>query len=338
MQNERNHSLNVLEGIACFSVVMLHCGFPGVVGKVIYGIARFAVPLFFAISGYFVYSENSDVVCKRLPQKIKHIFLMFLGTEILYFIWHCVQYSMEKSSIEGALEWLASWFSLSNIFNFVFFQKTFIGDVSWFLVAMILCYLTTYIIAKKNIWEKTFIIIPITLFLNVFIGEVMPFMGGQPQWYWCSNFWLLGFPCFAMGYFIKIRQQKLINMFDDKKIIAIIFLSIIVNLAERILTHASQLFISNIPFMFCAFIYCLKYPYKFKKKFIFDFMSNIGEKYSFGIYILHPIVRDIIGLLANKFSFSSSLLYSWTRPIWVILFSIVIYGIWSKTIRVIKGD
>lgn len=47
--NERNHSLNVLEGIACFSVVMLHCGFPGVVGKVIYGIARFAVLPFYIV-------------------------------------------------------------------------------------------------------------------------------------------------------------------------------------------------------------------------------------------------------------------------------------------------
>ena len=69
MKKTRNSTLNALKGIACFSVVMLHCAFPGMVGKIIYGIARFAVPLFFAISGYYVYSCNSKDVIRRLPKK-----------------------------------------------------------------------------------------------------------------------------------------------------------------------------------------------------------------------------------------------------------------------------
>ena len=41
-----NKSINLLKGIACLIVVLLHCPFPGIVGDaIIYGI-RFSVPIF----------------------------------------------------------------------------------------------------------------------------------------------------------------------------------------------------------------------------------------------------------------------------------------------------
>lgn len=69
MKNE-NVSLNILKGIACFNVVMIHCTFPGAIGKIISGLARFAVPLFFAISGYYIYSRKQREIEKNFQLKL----------------------------------------------------------------------------------------------------------------------------------------------------------------------------------------------------------------------------------------------------------------------------
>lgn len=324
MKKTRNSTLSALKGIACFSVVMLHCAFPGMVGKIIYGIARFAVPLFFAISGYYVYSCNSKDVIRRLPKKIEHIVLLFLETELIYGLWHCIQYSIQVGTINGAKEWIISLLSTRNVLYFIVFQRTVIGDVSWFLVALIWCYVVTFAIAKKNIWTKTFPLIPILLLLNVFLGEVAPFMGIKTEWYWCSNFWLMGFPCYALGYYIRINEHRLVRGLKDKKILMILFSSILLNLIERVLTEASQFFISNILFMFACFIYSIKNPTNFQNKKLAQVLSIIGEKYAFGVYILHPIVRDIFWMIAEYLGVAVQPIWNWILPILVFGMSICI--------------
>lgn len=53
MINTKNiDSLNCAKGIACIFVILIHCTFPGIVGEMLRAIARFAVPLFFTVTGY----------------------------------------------------------------------------------------------------------------------------------------------------------------------------------------------------------------------------------------------------------------------------------------------
>ena len=61
---EKNQRLNIVKAIACASVIVLHCPFPGIVGKILYGFARFAVPFFFMVSGYFVYADDAEKVIR----------------------------------------------------------------------------------------------------------------------------------------------------------------------------------------------------------------------------------------------------------------------------------
>lgn len=332
MQNKKNKTLNGLKGIACFAVVMLHCSFPGAIGKIIYGISRFAVPLFFAISGYYVYSSDSKRVIQKLPQKIRHIGGMFLETEVLYCVWHCAQYFFLYGGIQGSREWISASFSSENLMDFLVFQRTFIGDISWFLVALILCYVLTFVLSKKNIWAKTFPMIPILLLINAFLGEIVPLFGVEIKWYWCSNFWLLGFPCYALGYYIRINEKKLVQVLTDRNIIVILILSILLNVVERAATDASQFFISNVPFMICCFVYCLKYPQRCQNNRIVEILSVVGEKYSFGVYILHPIVRDILRMIADHFGITSMPVWNWILPILIFGTSIFVNLIFRKEI------
>ncbi|MBS6921960.1 MAG: acyltransferase [Lachnospiraceae bacterium] len=329
--NERNHTLNYIKALACFCVLMLHCGFPGIIGKFIYGPSRFAVPFFFMVSGYYVYSQNTSKVLSKLPRKIKHIAVLLVGAECTYLIWHIIQSAIE-GRVKGVYDWFTNTFTVEKGVRFIIFQTTPVGDVSWFLVALILCYIVTYPIAKYNLWNLTIRMIPVLLLINIIFGEVAPFWGINVQWYWCSNFWLLGFPFYAMGYWVRRKQNELCVNCSVKSTALAVILSIILITIERVFTSANQFFIGNIFLALSLFLFSIRYPSVFKEKY---FVENIGEKYSVYIYILHPVVRDILyGLILEYLDLTSCIIMIWGKPIFVFVacigISIVIDTLGSK--------
>ena len=57
---EINHSLNALKCLAIFAVICIHCDIYsiGLKGQMIVSFSRFAVPLFFLISGFYSYIDD----------------------------------------------------------------------------------------------------------------------------------------------------------------------------------------------------------------------------------------------------------------------------------------
>lgn len=323
--NNRNKSINYVKLLACFSVVMLHCGFPGVVGKVLYGWARFAVPMFFIISGYFVYNADRKIVYKKLPFKIIHIALLLFATEVIYFIWHCFQYYIE-SGITGVSQWIYRIFTWEAVLKLFVFQTSLTGDVSWFLVALLLCYIATYIIAETNAWMQIGGMAPILILINLFIGEIAPFLGFSTPWYYCSNFWTMGLPFFSAGFMLKIYQKQL-NRISDRALYITLFFSLGLNVLERIVTNASQLFLSNAFIAIALFILAVRHPYikslsGTRAEKVMDF---IGDKLAFYVYIMHPIVRDILKLLVIRIGSIDNSLYLWGRPL-IVFFMCLLLG------------
>ncbi len=201
------------------------------------------------------------------------------------------------------------------------FQTAIIGDVSWFLVALILCYIVTRLIGKYNLYKILPIFSVISLILNLLIGELVPFFDIEVKWYWTSNFWLMGFPFFSIGLYLKwIKENKYNTLlkFNMKFLTFIFFLGSISIILERIFTSASQLFFGNILMVMAIFLFCLINPVFGNKVKV---LCILGGSYSFGVYILHPIVRDLYDMV-----FISYFVTDWLKPIVVFMVSIFIYA------------
>ena len=76
---EEYKSLNTLKGVACITVILLHCSFPGFLGRFIGYFMRFPVPVFFMISGYFASNRSKQ----WYRDKAKYIFILILISELL---------------------------------------------------------------------------------------------------------------------------------------------------------------------------------------------------------------------------------------------------------------
>lgn len=64
-----NKCFNIEKAIAAYAIIFIHCLFPSKLGIIFDCIGRFAVPLFFIISGYFCYYNDEYLFKKKMNKK-----------------------------------------------------------------------------------------------------------------------------------------------------------------------------------------------------------------------------------------------------------------------------
>lgn len=116
-------------------IVFIHVPFPSFFGNyIIKPIARFTVPFFFMVSGYFLYHSNYTVVSKNMPKKIKRILLFAIISFVVYFIWALILNVIVWGI--SITEFIRVNFSLRKVVFFLCFNLRDIsglGGMAWYL-------------------------------------------------------------------------------------------------------------------------------------------------------------------------------------------------------------
>ena len=110
----RNHGLDAAKAVAAYFVILLHIRFPGRTGEILNVLARFAVPFFFMVSGYFCYSRNGNML-SRMPGKIMHVLSLIAVSYPFYFVWQCMQRTIEGKDVEA---WASGLLEQEHILDF----------------------------------------------------------------------------------------------------------------------------------------------------------------------------------------------------------------------------
>ena len=307
---KKNRCLNVLKGVACIGVVLIHIQFPGVTGLVVEKLSRFAVPLFLMIAGFYAYSCDESVVKKRL----RKIFKIFVISYLLYFAWY---FGMPLFRGEG-LEYLSLKYNWKTLVNMIVFcSPNPLPGHLWYLIAMLEVYILWYFIVKLG-YEKLFLpLIPLLFLLQVGLTIFCDFKG--LFWFYKINFILSGLSYFLMGYYIRLNDFLL--RIKNKWLFVIILFCIPMILLSSITNFCinySCIFL--IPYSIAIFLLGVKNP----EKSVSIFLEYIGEKLSLFVYIFHILISNIYGLLAKCLLHVNleSTFYQWTKPLLVISFSI----------------
>lgn len=199
----KNDCLNVWKGIAAFAVVLIHCTLPGVPGEIIKGIARFAVPLFFLISGYFAYGREDAVLRRREI----HILRLYVGAVAVYYLWAAIRYFLSQRTFAqmGAELFPDGGRTVSDL---LFFNRTAMAPHLWFMGALVYCYLFYRLLARKRLEERAYLLIPVLLAANLLLGEGRGLTGIAVPVRWIRSFWLTGFPFFLWGSWFACWEKQ----------------------------------------------------------------------------------------------------------------------------------
>lgn len=201
----RNLALDAAKFWACIAVVLIHVKFPNSIGAVIDELTEFAVPLFFMISGYYLYDCENEAFFKKAKRAITKLCVLFAFSATGYMVLNVL-----LCGLSGELkEYLTEFISPTTYLKFFFLNDTDVFSVQlWFIPASIYAYLFWVKVRQKN-WDKIFFsLIPVLLLLGtVFQWALRGTRIGT--WHIVGNWLFRGIPYLGTGIFLASHTQLL---------------------------------------------------------------------------------------------------------------------------------
>ncbi len=272
----KNDCLNLWKGIAAFSVIWLHCGFfLGDKGKILSGLARFAVPFFFLVSGYFASGRN----WKTIRRRAVHILRLLLLGNAVYLLWELLQ-GETLASIFGAKNWVT---------DFLLWNYSPTAPHLWFLGALLYCYLFYGFLLYAGWEKKADFLIPLLLGANLLLGEGRVLLPVALRVRCIRSFVFTGLPFFLWG--CKLAEKE--SRRSDLPAVVVIVLGGILAAAEQGLTGYEELHLGNILMAGGIFRLALARPELGQD----SRLTRFGEVLSGSIYLWHLLVRDAVKLI-----------------------------------------
>lgn len=212
----RNRTLDMVKAISAYAVVLLHVHFPGNAGIIANVLARFAVPVFFMVSGYFCF-RGDDTEFVRTGKKIRHVLKLMLVAFPVCCLWELIQNHIDGASQK---EWLEALVSGEHIRQFLLYNNS--SQVKWhlwFLPALLYCYLLFALTARFRLCKQAYVLIPVLLLIHFGMEEFSTFLFPEKHFRVMQfrNYLFTGFPFFMLGHLIHRHQEKLEAWFAGKK-------------------------------------------------------------------------------------------------------------------------
>ena len=306
---KRNSNIDAIRGIACIFVVLVHCVLPGEFGQYMIAYARFAVPFFVLVSGWFAYHEDRHKVHGYCLRKLKDTCKLTVSAALLYFLWNSLN---NYFSSGDAIGWLISYFSNGDSwYNLIVYNRAvFLNSVMYYLLMMIYVYIIIIAATEMRLLNLLKWFIPVGLVWNYVLGAVV-----RAPWFHSGNFLLTALPFFLLG--MQLRRWSRTHSFKPALLYGMLSVGLLLTYIEAscfgdVYCYVGSILISISVLLLCTTDAGLKMP---------DWMATFGRNYSTYIFILHCGLRDTLKLVIKD---SSTELYQWISPWAAIALAVVI--------------
>ena len=301
-------------------VVFIHVLFPGKLGFSMESIARFAVPLFFIISGFFSY----NITIKKIKTRIRHIACLFLASVLLYTLWCSSMYLLDNN-ITGLIEHFAKYLDINNWTKFLFFNVTISYMHLWYLVALVYVYIALFFAKKCNIKDNTiFWGSCILLIIHFIINYSVISMGMDIKGYVVRNYLTMGIPFFGLGMICKKYENK-IKKVPSSYYVLIILIGLIETVLVRLCVAKNELYIGSVLIALSFMGLAVRYSEKtYSEKII------LFTRCSSYIYIVHMIADDIVARTYSFINIQNLHAFHMLKPILTCILSTIIAFLFCK--------
>lgn len=330
-RHRRIASLDILKGLACLGVVFMHCGFPGLTGKVVSYVFKFNVPIFFMISGYFLYSVKTDVVQERLKKRIRSIAILLLSAFLLYGIWSFVESCLIGQT--ATLTWLRNSFTLEQLPHKLVFGTFFCGPM-WYLYATFWGYALLYFLfprVRRDIllWAAV-LLLGIHIILRTANKMLLP--AAYDVTYYRS-FLLYAIPFMLLGAILAKYNESLMKRFSTRSLVLLAVMGCCLQFGEYALTRQSlDFYFGSILYAAALFLLSLKYPQMGDWTRAGNAARFIGRNLSMQIYLAHMLCIEATGIIFAPVV--SDAVFGWVHPLLSIASSVLV----SIALYVVKSS
>lgn len=311
--------------MASFFVVFIHIKFPGELGVLADCLGRYAVPMFFAVSGYFNYQADGDKILRRT----KHILTLYLIAVAVHILWGCFVTEYNGGSTAAYLirtipdpDELARWIMVQN--------DPFSGHL-WYLNAAVVTYLVYWLYIRfwgeKQVEYSPLYYAGFVLFAVLFAFEIITPVGkGEEAVFSGRNAWFTGIPMFVLGIFIRQYQEPLLRNYrlTTGKLAAVTVAGVLLVIHQWDAMGVLGMPFGTLLILIGLMLLLVSRPTvaggsKFAEKLIL----KCGA-WSTWVYILHLIVADFYELFCQPWTAAAlAEKEPWLRPVIVLILSLL---------------
>lgn len=316
---QRNQTLEFCRIVAAVFVVFLHVPFPGVVGKTVNCLARFAVPLFFAISGWFSYQAGLE----KLPRRLARILLLEVAGIGVTVLWKCAVTVFRGGSV---LDRLLSLIPAGNaLVKWLLWSVDPFAGHLWYLSAMAVCYgvlwvYTLFFRGRETDYRPLYVVGGILLAAHFAMANLSRFTGIQTDYTVYRSGWFFGLPMFSMGIFLRQYRDRL-----PKKTGWILALGIALSLLERWILGPFDLPMGMVAAVAALLLLTAAHPSLPERYVRLRRASDWFGPLSTTVYVIHLIVYDAYQMVPAALP---EPVEPWLRPLIVAFLSVAAGVTW----------
>ena len=311
MSKQQNDTLELLKLFASYMVVFIHVIFSGKIGTAVETLARFAVPFFFLISGFYSY----QIPPQKIKKRIKKILTLIIFATVSYTLFNMLLL-LSNNKLEGVVAYFRQYTDLFTLIKLFVFNVPICSEYLWYLYAIFYVYAIYYFATIFHVKEKTIFTVSFSiLILHVLAGELLSAFGILLPGLIVRNFATIGIPFFVLGLFAKKHQHKFLAIPNY-----VILLSIIIGILEsffsRYFFEKKEIYIGSLCILFAFMCVFMKYSTIRYPKFLIAL-----EGCSTYIYIFHDMISKTIRALytAVGIDMKSSIVLTNLHPIIVCI-------------------
>ena len=299
----RNRAIDAVRAIACAFVLFVHCPFPGTFGVIVSALARFAVPFYLMVSGYYAWRETDAAMLAAAKKQLCSTAKLTLAGTVFYAVCNTLRDALSGSH---PLAWLSGLLSGAGVRRFLIFNRAvFLSSVMYYLFMLLYVYILYMLLLRAGAMRFAYAAILPLLLTGVALNEFI-----AAPWYYTGNWLLTGLPFFLLGHLIAAKKPHIAHP-EWFILPGALLLCLETKLNAEIYVSFGSILLS-VSFFFA----CLAHP----KARIPEALARFGRSGSVVLFIIHCAVRDYVKLALPK----RLPLYAWTMPLLVLALSIAL--------------
>lgn len=313
---KRLYNFDSLKMLCAILVIFLHVHTP--YQEYILPLTRCAVPCFFIISGFLIYSYDKNKFEERLERGIKRIIVILIWSTALFMIVKFI-FAIHNNDF--------SFLSLRAFVNFILFNENPFGFHLWYLGAYLYTLIIVLIFSKKNKIKYIYCAIPFLLLIDLCLGKYSIVLWHREFSYIIvRNYLCVGIPYFSIGMFLSYKNEYL-NKIINLKILAfwgVILFSILSIMENKILMNIGMNAVRDHYISSTFLALSLFLLFKTYKQETPNLLSIMGRKDSLYIYIFHPLFMfffNTVNIYMPEFWQS---IYLYISPIVILIATILL--------------
>lgn len=311
----RLYNFDSLKMVCAILIIFLHVHTP--YQEYIQPLTRCAVPCFFIISGFLIYSDDKINFENRLKRGIKRIIGILIWSTAIFMIVKFV-FAIHNNDF--------SFLSLRAFVDFILFNENPFGFHLWYISAYLYTLIIVLILSKKNTMKYIYWAIPFLLLVDLCLGKYSIVLWHREFPYIIvRNFLCVGIPYFSIGLFLSQKHEYIskMNILRILTLGGVILFSVSSIIENRILVNvgmnATRDHYISTTFMAVS-MFLLFTTYKQKTP---NLLSRMGEKDSLYIYIFHPLFMYFFNTVNKYLPDLWQVIYLYVSPIVILIVTIL---------------